>query len=453
MSRLPRVVLVAVALLVAATASGCALDFRKVINSAKGEVFPVIVYVRPVSVSYEGGKRREVQNIGSGVVVSADGYVITNAHVAEDAVRITVVIQNEKLFDAEVIGLDKATDLALLKLDLGDDATEMAFARFGDSDLLEEGDFVMAMGNPGGLSCTLSFGVVSNTRRDLGSISPYNLWIQTDAAINPGNSGGPLVNASGEIIGINTRGTRSMDNVGFAVPSNVVKRVYADLKLHKKVRRVWTGITLQALKNFNSDTFIDAEAGVMIADVEPNSPAAEAGLLAEDLLLQLNGAETDGEFVEKLPALRARLARLTPDQPAALHILRKGKPETLTITPKLKGKIEGDDFDCKEWQMTIKEINRYATPQMHHFHKGGVYVQGVKPRGNARSSALMPLDVIEEIGDETIASMEDAKRVYAELDKRPKDERQVLVKVFRSGISQWIVLDYRKHDKEYEEEK
>ncbi len=453
MSRLPRIVLAAVALLVAVTASGCALDFRRVINSAKSEVFPVIVYVRPVSVRYEGGKRREVQAIGSGVVVSPDGYVITNAHVAEDAVRITVVQQNERLFNATIVGLDKATDLALLKLDLGEDAAPMPFARFGDSDLLEEGDFVMAMGNPGGLSCTLSFGVVSNTRRYLGDASPYNLWIQTDAAINPGNSGGPLVNANGKIVGINTLKSRGMDSVGFAVPSNVVKRVYADLKLHKKVRRVWTGITLQALKDFNSDTFIDAEAGVMIADVEPNSPAADAGLRTEDLLMQLNGVNTDGMFVEKLPALRTRLARLAPDEPAALHVVRKGKPLTLTITPKLKGKIEGEDFDCKEWQMTIKEINRYATPQMHHFHKGGVYVQGVKPRGNARSSSMASMDVIQEIDGEQIKSIDDAKRVYAELDKRPKDKRQVLVKVFRSGISQWLVLDYRKRDQEYEEEK
>ena len=125
----------------------------------------------------------------------------------------------------------------------------------------------------------------------------------------------------------------------------------------------------------------------------------------------------------------------------------------MTITPKLKGKIEGEDFDCKEWQMTIKEINRYAQPQMHHFHKGGVYIQGVKPRGNARASRLAPNDVIQEIGGETIGSLDDAKRVYAELDKRPKDKRQVLVKVFRSGTSEWLVLDYRKRDEEYEEEK
>jgi serine protease Do len=453
MLRLPRIALAATALLLAAAASGCALDFRQVINRAKGEVFPVIVYVRPVSVRYEGGKRQEVQGIGSGVVVSPDGDVITNAHVAKDAVRITIVLQNEKLYNAEIVGLDQATDLALLKLDLGDDADPMPYARFGDSDQLEEGDFVMAMGNPGGLSCTLSFGVVSNTRRYLGDVAPYNLWIQTDAAINPGNSGGPLVNADGEIVGINTLKSRGMDSVGFAVPSNVVRRVYADLKLHKEVRRVWIGITLQALKDFDSNTFIDAEAGVMIGDVEPGSPAADAGLQAEDLLLQLNGVDTDGMFVEKLPALRTRLARLAPDEPATVRVAREGRLLDLTITPKLKGKIEGEDFDCKEWQMTIKEINRYATPQMHHFHKSGVYVQGVKPRGNARSGRLAPQDVIEEIAGEPIRSLDDAKRVYAELDKRPKDKRQVLVKVFRSGTAQWLVLDYRKRDQEYEEEK
>jgi len=428
-------------------------DFAQVIKSAKRKVFPVIVYLKPIQETFAGGKKAEVETIGSGVVVSRDGYVVTNSHVAQKATQIRAVLFNEKQTTATLVGLDKDTDLALLKLDFDEEDLPLPYAEFGDSSGLEEGNFVMAMGCPLGLTRSISFGVVSNTKRYLGErLSRYTLWIQTDAAINPGNSGGPLVDTEGKIVGINALGTVRSENIGFSIPSNVVQAVIAQLKDFGQVRRAWTGIRFQALKDFESNTFVEGDRGVLAADVEPDSPAAEAGLRARDLILALDGLPVDGVFVEDLPAVRARFAALEPGEEAALTVERNGREVELRLTPIIKGKVEGDDFDCKEWQMTIKEINKFATRQMYYFRKQGVYVQGVKNAGNARRSGLAPGDIILTIGDDEIRSLDDARETYEKLNVRPDDERYVLIKVLRSGVPRLVRLDFRKRDSEYEEE-
>ena len=371
------------------------VDFVRVITSAKRKVFPVIVYLKPIQETFAGGEKAEVEVIGSGVIISPDGYVVTNYHVAQNATKIRAVLADEKQTSASVVGYDQDTDIALLKLDFDGADVTLPYAEFGDSSRLEEGDFVMTMGCPLGLTRSVSFGVVSNTKRYLGArLSRYNLWIQTDAAINPGNSGGPLVNSDGEIVGINTLGVRFGQSIGFANPSDVVKTVVDELRAHGRVRRAWTGITFQALKDFDSNTIVDADEGVLAADVEPGSPAETAGLKANDLILAVAGEPAGAVFVEDLPALRTRFAALEPDRKVDLLVRRDGRELTLPLTPLLRGKVEGEDFDCKEWQMTIKEINRFADRQMYYFVKRGVYIQGVESKGNARSSLLVPNDII-----------------------------------------------------------
>jgi serine protease Do len=429
-------------------------DFARVINAAKRKVFPVIVYLKPIQETFEAGAQAEREIIGTGVVISPDGYVVTNYHVARKATRIRAVLANEKQVTVSLVGEDQDTDIALLKLDLGPGAQPVPYATFGDSSQLEEGDFVMTMGCPLGLTRSVSLGIVSNTKRYLGAdLSRYTLWIQTDAAINPGNSGGPLVNTNGQIVGITTLGAMSYENIGFAIPSNLVKTVVAELMKHSKLQRSWTGITFQALKDFERNTVVDADRGVLVAHVDPGSPAADAGLLDRDLILGVNGQAVDGVFVEDLPQVRGAFALLPFEREAVLSVQREGKPVTLRLKPVLKGEVEGKDFDCKEWQMTIKEINRFADRQIYYFRKEGVYVRGVKYPGNAQNSGVQAGDILLEVGGQEITSLQGASRMYADLNEKPMGQRKVLLKVLRGGVPRLIVLEYSKRDAEYEEEK
>jgi len=198
--------------------------------TAKNKVLPALVHIEPIKEVFSSGKRVKVQVTGSGVIFSPEGYVLTNNHVAEKAHNVKCTLANRDEVPAEVVGLDALTDLAVLKLDLSKkDYKTVDFAEFGDSDKLEVGEIVMALGSPLGLSRSLSMGVISSLDRyfeDQGEmVSPFNLWIQTDAAINPGNSGGPLINLQGEIIGVNARAIIFGENLGFAIPINTAKLV------------------------------------------------------------------------------------------------------------------------------------------------------------------------------------------------------------------------------------
>src|SRR6185295_5416040 len=184
-------------------------DFRQVVQDAKGKVFPGVLYIRCIRESNDSGKKESVQVSGSGVLISADGEGITNWHVIDKAESVRVLLSDGRHFDAKVVGSDKDTDLALIRLEPGKDGAapkDLPFAAIGDSTQLREGDFVMAMGAPWGLNRSVSIGIVSCIHRYLEGTSEYSDWIQTDAAINPGNSGGPLVNTQGEVIGLNARG-------------------------------------------------------------------------------------------------------------------------------------------------------------------------------------------------------------------------------------------------------
>ncbi|MBI4576472.1 MAG: trypsin-like peptidase domain-containing protein [Planctomycetes bacterium] len=429
-----------------------ALDFARIIREAKQQVFPVLVFVKPIREEFRGGERQQMQVFGSGVVISEDGYVVTNHHVAEKAVEIRCVLGDSEEVPADVVGLDPDLDIALLRLRLPPERLPVRCAAFGDSDRLEEGQFVMTMGSPLGLTRSISFGIISNTKRYLQDFSEYSLWIQTDAAINPGNSGGPLVDARGEIVGINTLGANFAENVGFSIPSNRVREVVELLREHGRVERAWTGIRLQALRDFMRSIYVrDADRGVLVASVDEGSPAEAAGLVAGDLVLDLAGVPVEGTYLEDLPGVRRRFAALAVGEPVMVRIRRSGEEREVSLVPSRKGKVEGDDFDCIEWNMTVKEINPFSDPEVAYFRQQGAYVLGVLMPGNAALSGVAMGDIILRLGERAVASLEDVQAAYAELDGLPRGRRKVLVEVLRDGIPQLLVLDFNKPRSDYKE--
>ncbi len=453
-----RAVGVPLCLLVLALA-GCALPFRKaeeprinfeeIITTAKQQVFRALVYVKPIRETYARGEKQRQQIFGSGVIISPDGLVVTNHHVVDKAIEINCVLWNKKQVPAELIGKDKETDLAVVKLSYNGEEP-LPQAEFADSDALTEGQFVMALGSPFGFTRSISLGILSNTRRYIGfqTMHKYNLWLQTDASINPGNSGGPLVNTDGEIVGINTLGIWAGE-VGFSIPSNEVKRIVGRLKKDGKVVRAWTGLELQALKDFESNTFLDSETGVLVKGVEEGSPAQKAGVRTGDILLELNGRKVHGTYVEQLPPIRWALGDLPVGKPADLLVERAEQTLALEMTPVLKGAVEGEDFDCHRWNMTVKGITKHANPSLYFYKKKGVFIRGVRRPGNAIESGLQRHDILVTIGGEPVETVEDVERVYNNLLKDEEREKKVLITVLRNGLERPIVLDYRK---DYEKE-
>ncbi len=445
------------AALAAAAALGCssrqetAIDFRAVIARAKGKVYPAIVFVKPIRAEYSAGERKKQEVFGSGAIISPDGLVFTNAHVAEKATEIRCVLEDKEQYKAELVGLDKETDIALLRLKLPKDHPPLPVVEFADSTTLQEGQFVMAMGSPFGFTRSISFGVISNTRRYIGFKTEYkyNLWLQTDAAINPGNSGGPLVNSEGLVVGINTLGGGwGAEGLGFAIPSNVAKGILEILKEKGKVDRAWVGLELQALKDFDQNTFHKANQGVLVAGVDDPSPARDAGLKNGDLILAVNSQEVSARYVEQLPAVRRALAALKPGVAAELLIDHKGTRKTVRVVPVAKGEFEGKDFDAKRWDMTIKGISRYATPQLYFFHNKGVYIQGVRWPGNAQNAGLRTADIIVSIDGTEIGSVEQFEKVYKKILAQKKREKKLLFTIKRGPDTKPIVLDYRKNYKD-----
>jgi serine protease Do len=434
------------------------LDFRRIIEDAKSKVFPALIFVAPVVEDFGGGKRETREQGGSGVVISPDGYAVTNWHVVEKAITIRILLFDGRVTTAEKIGEDQETDVALLKLrppraaaqasnSSGKDV-ELPYASFGDSSILTEGQFVMAMGAPWGLSRSVSLGILSSTTRYLPGRSEYSLWLQSDASINPGNSGGPLIDTGGKVVGINTLGTFMGGDMGFSVPSNTVKRIAEGLRAHGEVRRSWTGIRLQPLNDFDRNTFFEGDHGVLVASVDEDSPALLAGVRVGDLLLSLGDQELNGLHRESLPAINTLFGDLPLDKPAQLRIRRAEENLTLTMTPRLKGKIEGEDFELKAWNMTVKAINEFATPTLYFYVKKGVFVQGIRQPGNAAAVGLRRSDIILSVDGKEISTLEEMRKVYDSLLVDDKRERKVRLEVFRNGLRYQFILDYSTRYKE-----
>ncbi|MFZ5962877.1 Do family serine endopeptidase [Thalassococcus sp. BH17M4-6] len=274
----------------------------------------------------QGGDRAR-QGLGSGFIISEDGLIVTNAHVVDGAETVTVKLSDDRSFEAEVLGTDRLTDLAVIKVDAGE---ALPAVKFGSSETMRVGDEVMAVGNPFGLGGTVTSGIISAKSRNINS-GPYDDFIQTDAAINRGNSGGPLFNNDGEVIGVNTAifspGGGSV-GIGFAVPSDLVQDVVADLSDDGEITRGWLGVQIKPMSDEIADVLgYDTPRGAVVEMVQPDSPAQSAGLEKGDIILSFNGIE-----IGDLRDLTRAVADTDPDANADVVIWRKGEEVTKSVT-------------------------------------------------------------------------------------------------------------------------
>ncbi|MDE7169293.1 MAG: Do family serine endopeptidase, partial [Mucispirillum sp.] len=363
----------------------------------------------------QGGERKfKSSALGSGFVIDTNGYIVTNNHVIEGADEIIIKFPDEKEFKAEIIGTDPLTDLALLKIE--PKGAPISVIALGDSDKIEIGDWVIAIGNPLGLGGTVTAGILSAKGRVLGD-GPYDNFIQTDVSINPGNSGGPLINMNGEVIGINTAIIQSAQGLGFAVPVNMLKNILPKLK-GGKVSRGWLGVTLQPLDENLAQTFgLNKDTkGVLIADVTNGEPASRAGLKAGDIVVAV-----DGEDTLDSRTLVGVIGSKSPNEKVTMTIIRDGKRMNVDVRlgerPVESVIAANKKQNQRKGSITVDNINPNEAKKMG--VDSGVVVTAVTPDSSAFAAGLRQGDVIVWINK---TSVKNAEQFYSLLDKYKKGD-------------------------------
>ena len=420
-----------------------ALALQEQIYRARDRVMPALVHVEPVKKVYTKGEKQHTLVTGSGIIFSPKGYVITNHHVAENAEKVWCTLSNKERITASVVGSDPSTDIAVLKLNIDElKAPELPYVKLGNSDSLEVGQLVLALGSPLGLSRSVSMGVISSIDRyfpESGSMmSPYNLWIQTDAAINPGNSGGPLINLQGEVVGINARAVFLAENLGFAIPINLVKDIAQKIINGRFVERAWLGLEFQPLKDLKEYLGDSSLRGVLVAHIDQNSPARGSGLAVGDVIQKINRIPIHAEYEEDLPQVRKIIADLPVDQPVHLTIWRKGKTRTVQLTPIPEPFVEEPEFEASRWGLVVKNItwNLYRYHMLPDFN--GVLVTSVKSGDLADQARLQSGDVIRKINGQLIRNLTDFRKAYFELESHDSD--MVFLELRRNGHRYFTVI-------------
>jgi serine protease Do len=399
---------------------------RRRMRQAKDRVFPAMVYIVNVEEGFAGGRTRKSVSSGSGFLVDAQGHIVTNYHVAGQGKVLVVTLASRRKLEAKLVAGDPYTDLAVLEVDPKEAFPdgEPTFARFGDSDKLQEGDFVMAMGSPLSLARSVSFGIISCRNRTLGTMrvaghetGKYHNWLQTDAAINPGNSGGPLVNLEGEVVGVNTLANLAADNIGFAIPSNVVRDVVAALLKHKRVPRSYLGLTLQPTEALEDSALAAPREGVLVADVAPGSPAENAGIRPGDFVTRLGGAAFAARFIQDLPGLYQRISRLPAGEPAKMTVRRGGRLLEVIVRPEPLGRHLGRETQVEAWGITVRAITERMKLELGLADRAGVIVTGVRAGGPA-SGRLERNDIIRSVEGQSVPDLAGFLRLAEESGRR-----------------------------------
>jgi serine protease Do len=382
-------------------------------------------------------QQREM-GLGSGVIVSPDGYILTNNHVVAKSTDIKVFLQDKRQFPGKVIGTDPQTDIAVVKID----ATNLPTMVLGDSSKLQVGDYTFAIGNPFGVGETATMGIISATGRNGLSIEDYEDFIQTDAAINPGNSGGALLNALGELIGINTAilsgGSGGNQGIGFAIPINMAKYVMEQILKNGKVVRGYIGVGIQEVtpplaKAFNAPP----EKGALVGNVDPNSPGAKAGLQRGDVITELNGSPVVGPN-----DLRLKIGALGPGSTVHLKLLRNGQPRDVTLTlgqrptTTAAGNAGGQAQTSPMRGVQVDELTPDIRQQLGlNSDVKGVVVTSVADDAPAADVGLQRGDVIEQINRQPVNSVADYQRLTGQIGNQP-----VVLLINRKGNTTFLVV-------------
>ncbi len=419
-------------------------NLQNQILKAKNKVLPALVHIEPVKEFYDAGKKVKVQVTGSGIIIDAQGHVLTNNHVAEKANQVKCTLANREEVPAEVIGLDALTDLAVLQLDLSKlSSKSIPYARFGDSDSLAVGEIVLALGSPLGLSRSLSMGVISSIDRYFEDteqmLSPFNLWIQTDAAINPGNSGGPLVNLRGEVIGINARAIFFGENLGFAIPINTAKLVIERILKDKMVERSWIGTEWQEIKEYRNYKNQPKLEGVLLSYVEKGSPAEKAGLQAGDLVYQINHTPVSAVYKEELPRVRKFIAEIPVGSAVGFSLQRGSSTKEIILNTSQRGKFDGNEFICERWGLSVKEITPRIARNLNLPDETGVLISGVLNGSLADEAEAYRGQIITQIDQDSILNLDDLKKIY-DAQKKSIPAKGIMLKLYYRNTTRYALL-------------
>lgn len=372
-------------------------------------------------------ERRE-QGLGSGVIVSSDGYIVTNNHVVEQADELTVLLGDKRKFEAKLIGTDPKTDLAVIKIE----ADGLPTLSWGDSSALQVGELVLAVGNPFGLNQTVTMGIISAVGRANMGIVDYEDFIQTDAAINPGNSGGALVNLKGELIGINTAifsRSGGYMGIGFAIPSRMIKNVMDSLIGQGKVIRGWLGVSIQELNQDLAEQFgVSETSGALVADVIEDSPAEAAGLKRADIIQTY-----DGSSVKDPTHLRSLVAETPPGTSVTVSVLRNEKTRDLRVKIReIPRDMASRSAGSAQGNHALTGVTVEPVPSGQVRDDAGVLVTQVEPESPAQRAGVRKGDVLVELNRKPIRDVEDFERLTRSLS--PKTPVLVLLKRGRGTI-------------------
>lgn len=418
-------------------------------RSGFANLLDAVVRIDVWEADYSGGTRRTNRGVGSGVIMSADGHILTNAHVVSPkAERIRVTLPSLERVEATLVGWDHWTDLAVIQMDVETARArgwDFSVAEFGESAVLQPGLTVFAVGTPNGLTRTVTRGILSNTQRffegTLGfggyETGHFSNWLQTDAAINPGNSGGPLVTEDGAVIGINTRGYLGANNLGFAVPQEVAAPVLRDLIEHGRIVRSYIGIKPGPLQDLEAFFNLELNQGMLVNSVDVGSPAAGAGIRPGDIVLAIDGEPVDGRFPEQLPPIQ----RLIADRPIGSEIVllikrNAANLEMALVTEELESRI-GEEFAFEDWGLTVRELSRAIVRERQLKSSAGVEIIGTRRAFPADRAELRPGDILLTADRRALTDLDDLRAVY---ESFRESQDQILLEVSRNHRISFSIL-------------